>query len=106
MKKVIWSLLLVVFVCSSWFCGVFVWGMSVGRTEGARQMARHIYNPAFRTDGFDALISEESNPKVKTSEYQWSGDIDSLAKLICQEEGIEFNTDVPTMGYLLSCPKC
>lgn len=38
---------------------VFFMGHSIGVDSGARQMARHILNPAFTTESFNSVVEEE-----------------------------------------------
>jgi len=49
---------------------------------------------------------QEEIRECQTSEFQWKGDLGDLAKILCEQEGIEFNIDIPTKGYLLTCPHC
>lgn len=55
MKKLVAILFLMVLVfCVGWFVGE-----KEGADSGARQMVRHLLNPAFETDGFDAVVRDE-----------------------------------------------
>lgn len=52
--------------CIGWFVGE-----RAGTKAGARQMARHILNPAFETDSFYAIMNEECGSAkgwIKTGE--------------------------------------
>lgn len=49
----------VIIVCFLIFAVGYFVGLREGNDEGARQMARHILNPAFETDGFYIIMGEE-----------------------------------------------
>lgn len=103
MKNLVSVLVIIIAFGIGWFIGE-----REGSEAGARQMARHILNPAFNTDSFVAIAAEESGRQdlYQTSDYVWRGDVSSLAKLLCEQEGIIYDISVPTMGYKLVCPKC
>lgn len=52
------------------FCGGYLRGLRVGEDGGARQMARHILNPDFRTDSFVAVAYEESGRDYDPNEME------------------------------------
>jgi len=49
---------------------IYFTGYKRGRESGARQMARHISNPRFRTDSFDIIVEEEKGDY----EVVWASD--------------------------------
>ena len=46
-------------------CFVLFIGYEFGSDSGARQMARHILHPQYRTDSFDRLVSEETGVNLE-----------------------------------------
>ncbi len=89
MKK---QIAVIVLVLAAWLAAGFIWGMSVGKADGAKQMARHILNPIFEDE-------------FQTSEYEWLGFLDStFIQFVCDEQGI--GIDVNEGDWRIECPKC
>jgi len=59
MKRVLAALFVISVVCFTVAVGYF-WGLRDGTEVGARQMARHILHPLFRTPSFDGIVQEEA----------------------------------------------
>lgn len=97
MKKVV--LILVVSVC--WIC--FYLGFLVGRDAGY-ETAWADYERGFN-DGIKSPHNVYKRP-LQTSEFQWRGSIEELAKVLCEREGIAYEVNEPTLGYKIVCPKC
>jgi len=57
-NRIVWIVWIITAISGAFCVGWFV-GEKSGTESGARQMARHILNPAFKTDRFDAIMDEE-----------------------------------------------
>lgn len=44
--------------------------------------------------------------EFQTSEFQWTGYMEDLAEILCEQEGIVYEVNEPTLGYKIVCPKC
>lgn len=44
--------------------------------------------------------------ELQTSKYQWTGYMDDLAEILCEQRGIAYEVNEPTLGYKIVCPKC
>ncbi len=59
MNKNVRDWIVAIMVMSVVFCIGYGFGVKIGGAEGARQMARHILNPAFETESFYSIMNEE-----------------------------------------------
>ena len=53
------TIIILLTVAAFMFCLGYFLGLREGNDSGARQMARHILNPAFETESFYSIMNEE-----------------------------------------------
>lgn len=101
MKKVVVVIIVVYLFCFGWFMGDRK-GNTTGWQRGYEK-AWADYELGFK---HGRRSQHDYKAEFQTSEFQWTGYMDGLAEILCEQEGIAYEVNEPTLGYKIVCPKC